>query len=225
MNYIWDINNKKTYNNRMGFYKFNRQLDFINKYVENSYSCLDIAGGSGRFAIPLKNKINRIVVIDINIEALTVLKDRNSEIETICKDFIDLNLDEKFDFIICIEAINYFEKQNEFFLKIENLLTVDGHFIFTFTNINSWRYYLRKLRHRKRKNLMYNEYPLNQLKKIIELNNLKIVEIKGMNWIPFPLSSNSIFVPFFAWIENVLCLNRWIAQSPWLLISVRKDNK
>lgn len=115
MNYIWDINNKKTYNNRIGFYKFNRQLNFINKYVENSYSCLDIAGSSGRFAIPLKNKINRIVVIDINKEALTVLNDRNSEIETICKDFVDLNLGEKFDLILCIEAIFYFKKQNDFF--------------------------------------------------------------------------------------------------------------
>lgn len=224
MAYNWDYLDKGAYNNRVGHYKFRRQFKFITEHGESHFgSILDIAGGSGRFALPLRAYSNDITVIDINIAALELLRERGKgEVEIIHGDFIDINIENKYSLILCIEAIGYFPDWEVFFDKVNNHLVSDGKFIFLYTNPDSWRSFLRKVKHLRNGFHLYNEMDLRELKALLYKCNFEIENIEGMNWIPFSLTSNNIFILFFEFIEKVFKLKYWFAQSPWLLISVRK---
>jgi ubiquinone/menaquinone biosynthesis C-methylase UbiE len=223
MSYLWDVSNKVTYNNRTGLYKFQKEYSFIKRHLnKQSIKVLDICGGSGRFALPLLNTVDSITVLDINQEAIDILNQKASNIKTYCCDFMNFESNIKFDFVILIEAIGYFDDKELLFENINKLLNSNGLLIFQVTNPKSWRYFLRKLKNIFKKRTLYSEPNINDLLKILNNKNFEIVEIEGMNWIPLPLSSNSIFVEFFIWIESLFKLNKWINQSPWLMISVKK---
>ena len=82
MPYNWDYLDNRAYNNKVGHYKFRREFKFIvENGSQNFTSILDIAGGSGRFAIPLSDYSHNITVIDVNKEALLLLRQRKSSIE------------------------------------------------------------------------------------------------------------------------------------------------
>lgn len=219
MSYVWDIANKNTYNNRYGWYKFNRQFNFISKHFTVRSNVLDIAGGSGRFALPLFEMCQNITVIDINEEALALLASRNHNINRICGDFINLPLGNTYTFMLCIEAISYF-KYEEFFNKIDNLLDDNGTFVFMMVNPDSWRF---KLRNFNLNRTDYKEIKIREMREIIESKGLRIDSLEGFNWIPLPLKwSNSPLVNVFAFIEKTLGLNKLYSQSPWLMVSVKK---
>jgi len=223
MEYIWDYLNEKTYNTKVGLYKYKREYKFIiNNAINDFTNVLDIAGGSGRFALPLFEYSKKITVLDINQSALDLLRERNCEIDIICSDFIQFQIQDTYSLLLCIEAIEYFEDWEVFFDKVNKVLLHDGLFIFTYANPNSWRYYLRKIKHWKNVPTHYNEMSISNLIKTLYKSNLEVDKIEGMNWIPLPLSSNSILVTFFAIIENIFKLKNWHSQSPWLLIAVKK---
>ena len=224
MEYIWDYLNDKTYNTKVGLYKFRREYMFIiNNSVGKLNTILDIAGGSGRFALPLYPDSNRIIVLDVNPIALDILKERNSNINTICSDFIKSEISDTFSLILCIEAIEYFEDWEVFFNKIYEILDEDGKFIFTYANPGSWRYFLRKVKHWKKGPTPYNEMKFSELIALLNKCNFEIENMEGMNWLPLPLSSNCKLVSFFEFIENLFKLKYWYSQSPWILLSITKS--
>ena len=223
MEYIWDYLNDKTYNTKVGLYKFKREYKFITTNSTGRLNnVLDIAGGSGRFALPLYSSSNKMTVLDVNSTALDILKGRNRNVNTICSDFIKSEISDTFSLILCVEAIEYFEDWEAFFSKTHEILKEDGRFIFTYANPGSWRYFLRKMKHWKNKPTRYNEMTFCELKEVLHKCNFEIENMEGMNWIPFPLSSNSKLVSFFEFIENFFRLRYWYSQSPWILLSIRK---
>ena len=229
MNYVWDVNYKKTYNSRTGHYKFKKEFTFIKNYTTDKIkNILDIGGGSGRFAIPLLDFCKDITLIDINEKAIETLKKRSNKIRAICADFLQYATTQhnSYDLVLCIEAFGNFEDQNQFFEKINELLAENGTFIFTSINIKSWRFYMRHIHHNyflKRSPMRYYDSSISKLEILLDKHNLKIERIEGMNWIPLPLTSNSWLVPVFAFIEKRFKLYKWINQSPMWLIAVKKN--
>ncbi|MDD4992412.1 MAG: class I SAM-dependent methyltransferase [Paludibacter sp.] len=223
MEYQWDFSNKKTYNNRVGKYKFRKQIEFVLRNAENRFdNILDVAGGSGRFALPLYEYSKNIKVVDLDVEALNILSSRNNNIVTLQGDFIEVEITETFSLILCIEALGYFDDLDKFFAKINNLLSDQGRFVFMYNNPDSWRFLLRKIRHIRKGAHPYKEIKFDELKSILKKYSFDIVEMKGMNWLPLPLSSNSRLVWLFEFFEKWLGLSKWYSQSPWLLISIKK---
>jgi SAM-dependent methyltransferase len=222
MAYVWDKENKDTYNNRYGAYKYKLQHEFIVQNFTHRSNILDIAGGSGRFALPLYDLCKNITVVDISEEALALLASRNREIKRTHGDFMKLDFDSTYTFILCIEAISYFN-YNDFFKKISTLLDDKGSFVFMMVNPESWRF---KLRNFNMDRTNYNEIKLAEMKAIIERNNLIIDTVQGFNWIPLPLSySNSPLIELFAYFEKMAGLNKLYSQSPWLMVSVKKQGR
>ncbi|GAB1414659.1 hypothetical protein MASR2M117_00650 [Paludibacter sp.] len=222
--YNWDYLDKRAYNNKVGHYKFGRQLEFIKEHGKNRFdTILDIAGGSGRFALPLRTYSEDITVIDVNSTALALLEERaENKIKIIQGDFMEVVIEYKFSLILCIEAIGYFSDWELFFKKVNRLLSIEGRFIFSYTNPNSWRFFLRKVKNWKNGFYPYHEMKISELKEMLNNCDLEIDTMEGMNWIPFSLTSNNILVSVFAFIEKVFRLRYWFAQSPWLMISVNK---
>jgi 2-polyprenyl-3-methyl-5-hydroxy-6-metoxy-1,4-benzoquinol methylase len=226
MAYLWDFQDKNAYNNRSGNYKTEVQMRFIMDNMRgHTDRILDIAGGAGRFALPLTMYSKDITVLDINETAIRILKERNKSIHTICSDFMETVIEKTFSLILCIEAIGYFSNWEDFFKKIHSLMEDDGRFIFTYTNPSSWRFVLRNIKRKISTTRSYTEMDLKELQKLLYRCGLEIEVMEGMNWMPLPVRSNSIFVGPLAFSEKAFKLNKWYAQSPWLLLSVKKLNK
>jgi SAM-dependent methyltransferase len=225
MTYVWDFQDKNAYNNRSGNYKTEVQLRFILDNLENkTEKILDIAGGAGRFAIPLLEYSKDITVLDINETAIKILNGRNSRISTICGDFIETEIKKTFSLILCIEALGYFKNWEDYFQKIYSLMDKNGRFIFTYTNPSSWRFFLRNVKRHITTTNSYTEMDLKDFKKLLAKCGLEIEVMEGMNWMPLPMRSNSVFVGPLAFTERAFKLNKWYSQSPWLLMSVKKIN-
>ena len=215
MGYNWDYLDAKSYNNKVGRYKFKREFDFIISYAkDNFHKVLDVAGGSGRFALPLREFSRSITVIDINQTAIQLLKERDNNINAICGDFIKTEINDTYSTIICIEALGYFYDLKSFFNKTNSLLSDNGRLIIQYNNPRSWRFLLRELKHLKSGHYKYNELNLKELIKILSVCNLEIENMSGMNWIPLPLFSNSRFVNFFVKIEKYYDLRNGIPKAP-----------
>lgn len=222
--YYWDIQNSATYNNKMGRYKTKCEYDFINQFLQSPKKILDIGGGSGRFALPLKEHGHDVTVIDLNENALTLLKMRDPLMNCVHADFIEWEFNNKkhFDIVLAIEVLLYIKDWHSFFLKVHKLLSDNGIFIFTATNKNSWRTILQKIKDRNQPDYNYSIYSIKTYKKIISDSNFLIEKKCGFLWIPCKISSNSKFVDFFAWVEKKYGLGKFIFQSPWLIFAVKK---
>lgn len=219
--YLWDVKNPKGYKNRMGSYKTRIQLDFILKQIkEKKMRILDIGGGSGRFAIPIKLKGHDVTVIELDNNAINLLKKREDKIKTILMDFNDFITDTKYDIIICMEVLQYFPSYCNSFKRIFDMLKNDGIFIFTVVNSSSWRYFLRKLK----KHTNYNITSYRDYLKLLKSNNFRIINKKGFQWIPLTVNSNSRMVLLFSYLEKILFLDKCFIQSPYLLFAVRKNS-
>ena len=223
--YNWDYLNTKAYNNTIGRYRTDIELAFITKYItEENEKILDIAGGSGRITIPLIKYSNDITVTDINTKAMQILDERDLGIKTVCGDFSQTDFPNLYTLILCIEGPDYFNDWDEFFGKVSSLLEEKGKCIFTYTNPGSWRYMLRRIKNRNKKN-PYHVHSFGDLKKLLLRKGFEIKEIRGFNWMPFPVNSNSPLVNFCSFLEKNLKLYKWYSQSPWMLISIKKNSK
>ena len=223
--YNWDYLNKKAYNNTIGKYRTEIELKFISKHIDKENDkILDIAGGSGRIAIPLLKYSNSITVTDINTKAMQILEERDLGIKTIEGDFSKTEFKDHYSLILCIEGPDYFQDWDELFGKISNLLEDRGKCIFTYTNPKSWRYRLRKVKNVNKEN-PYKVIELEELKKLLLRKGFEVKEIKGFNWMPFSVSSNNPLVGLFATLERKLGLYKWYSQSPWMLIYIKKSTK
>lgn len=223
--YNWDYLNKKAYNNTIGRYRTDIELKFIKKYIKReNEKILDIAGGSGRIAIPLIKYSSDITVTDINTKAMQILDERELGIKTVGGDFSTTDFPNLYTLILCIEGPDYFEDWDQFFGRINSLLEDGGRCIYTYTNPSSWRYLLRRIKNINKKN-PYHVHSFESLKELLEQKGFEIKEIRGFNWMPFSVASNSPLVPFFAFLETKLKLYKWHSQSPWMLISIKKNTK
>ncbi len=217
ISYIWDI--KTGYATRYGKYKTKIQRSFINKFVGEGLRILDVGGGSGRFAIELSIK-NDVMVIDPNEEAILLLKHRAPIIESICTKFEDYHTKDVFDLILMIEVLQYFDNLEKIFKRVNQLLKVNGLFIFTILNHKSIKYLFKRISGRTRYPDIRN---YNQYIKLLEKNGFRLVDVYGYNWLPVKVCSNNIFIPLFTKLENIFLLNRVPHFSPELLFAVQKQ--
>lgn len=216
--YLWDKDNPQGYHNKMGFYKTQVELNFIIEQISKSNSSiLDLGGGSGRFALPLMELKHDVTVVDLNKDAIDLCKKRGIE-KAFCADIRTINLP-KFDVLLAIELFLVTTPQEVLEVAAHHLKE-NGIFIFVATNKQSWRYKLHSLRKKKSKNL--GEFTLDEYKQIANDAGFETVTIKGFNWMPFRVNSNSVLIPFIASVEKLLGLNKWLSQSPWLLFACKK---
>ena len=220
MTYIWDINTG--YATKGGKYKTEREISLIKKHMpDRKMKILDIGGGSGRFAIPLSQMGHCVTVIDINDEALSILRNRNDNIGIINDNFENFKNDCYFDMVLMIETMGNFLDLCLIFNKIHSMIDIGGNVIFTALNANSLKYKIRQL-------IPHYHYPgihdYKTYRKLLIDCGFEIVDASGFNWLPFRVNTNSVLVPFFAKMEQSFQLNRWLTQGPELLFCARKSS-
>jgi len=223
--YNWDIENPRGYANAMGLYRTRKERAFLQAHVTgHRLRILDVGGGSGRFAIPLAEQGHAVTVVDISPEAIWQLQRRtSSHISTYCADFLDHTFDTTFDVVVGMESIQYFTSTTLVYLfeKVHRMLRPGGLFVFTELNNRSWRYALHKVRSA----IHYNVAAPAGYRRALQAAGFRLIDVKGFVWMPFSVASNSPLVRVFESVECSLGLDRWISQSPWLLIAAQRSRE
>lgn len=218
--YQWDENNPRGYFNRSGFYKTKVEFEFILKHIsENHETILDIGGGSGRFALPLRQSGYDVTVIDLDSDAIDLCK-KKGIIKSYCQDIRDFERI-GFDIVLAIELF-LVTPPDIVFNEAADRLNKDGIFIFVANNKNSWRYKLHSSRSNISKN--YGEYSVKEYYSMLKDKGFKVIDVKGFNWLPFKVSSNNFLIPLFTELESLFKLYKWLEQSPFLLFACKRIN-
>jgi SAM-dependent methyltransferase len=181
---------------------------------------LDIAGGSGRFALPLLRDGYEVTVNDISPASLQLLETRCAHlpVRLLPGDFLTLDIPGGFDSVLAMECLEYLPL-DLVLSRVRGLLKPGGLFIFTGLNSGSWRFVVRGLlgrAHAEEHVMKTREYrsACNKL-------GFEVLAMRGLMWTPFAVASNSPLVPVFANLERVLGLRAIHSQSPWILVAAR----
>lgn len=132
--YNWDEEGLP-YSSRMGKYKTEVEYKFILKNITNyqlNSKILDIGGGSGRFSSKMKSLGYDCLVIDPDVDAISIAKQKGLKIENI--EFHEFSSESKYAIILAIEVLLYIKDKDFFFNKVHQYLKNGGVFIFTATN-------------------------------------------------------------------------------------------
>jgi len=115
------------------------QLEFIKKYSSNRKTILDIAAGTGNYAMAFSKMGYKVDVLELDKEMIKILNDKNKKENTNVKSIemdmrsIDQLGKEKYEVIYCIGNslvhLSDLEEINNFVKKAYNALTDNGVFI------------------------------------------------------------------------------------------------
>ncbi len=107
-------------------------LDAIGSSLKN-LKVLDVGCGGGILCEPMSRLGALVTGIDENKKAITVAKEHakkmNLKINYLHGKAADLNINEKFDVVTCMEVVEHVEDVNSLILQVKNLLKDDGFFI------------------------------------------------------------------------------------------------
>jgi predicted TPR repeat methyltransferase len=223
--YQYDVDNPLVYKNAMGYYKTERQLTFIKRFLNRpGRQLLDIGGGGGRLAVPIASLGHSITVLDVSAEALALLRTRtNNTVDVIHSDIMSFQSQKQFDVVLAIDTLKYVVSAPlvDVFKTINGLMTMDGVFLFADINKGSWRNRLSCLLGR-RNGQHYNIDSTDGYIETFKTAGFEVVAVTGFLWMPFAFNSNSSLVPLFKVVEDVFHLRRWTKQSPWLLFAAKR---
>ena len=98
--------------------------------ISEGHSVLDVASGTGILYSFLKHiPLSNYVALDISENMLKELEHLYPKTKTICDDFDkEINLEEKFDYIIIFNSIPHFENLNIVFSNVRKHLKIGGIF-------------------------------------------------------------------------------------------------
>jgi len=210
------------YASRSGVYKTRVQYQFVREHFPPAPArVFDLAGGSGRFALPLLRDGYDVTVNDLNSANLGLLQERCGDlpVSLLPGDFLQVSVPGQFDCALAIECLNFLPFEPAL-ARVRDLLKPGGVFVFSQLNSGSWRFLGRRMLGRARA----GEHVMKTREYCAACNKLgfDVLSMRGMMWTPFMVNSNSPLVPVFANLERVLGLSAIHSQSPWILIAIRR---
>ena len=125
------------YDEIMEMIEYDGWVDLTKKYLTSSSSVLDLACGSGTFAISLANNGYKVTGLDLSKEIIEVAKEKakTNHVETVFKvgDMTNFKYNEEFDVITCFfDSVNFLtlDEVNKMMDSVYNNLKDGGYFIF-----------------------------------------------------------------------------------------------
>src|SRR5262245_53152647 len=185
----WDVSNPQGYNNRSGVYKTRVELDFIRRlFPKPPARVLDIAGGCGRFAVPLLDAGYDVTVNDIHLPSLERLKARCSHRQPniLYGDFLKLGGKNEFDCALAMECLDKMPF-DQVLSRVHRALKPGGVFVFSVLNSGSWRFMLRRLVGRAAS----GEFVMRsrEYRDACERAQFEVIDARGLMWSPFTVTS------------------------------------
>jgi ubiquinone/menaquinone biosynthesis C-methylase UbiE len=208
MSYMWEEVERKRYSKSLKW--FERRTFAKAMGICQVNSCLDIGGGVGhRFPVNCEN----YTLIEKDLEAIAIFRDKYPKGHFIEGDFLTLNLEKKYDVILMVQLSTDAEHINKMVAKAYSLLCEGGLMLFTTSNKNSYKGLLYS------KGYAYQD-SYTSWRKFLEALSVSSVSYYGYGWLPFRRDSDCFLIPLLKWIDIVL--GKFVSISPWLLIVVKK---
>lgn len=221
----------------MGQYLTSIESFFIYQCLQNTkttHSVLDIGGGTGRFAIPLKEKGFDVTVIEVQAAPLWWLRTKNPSIHSILISPRIRGWPIKDSCMDCILAIQIPHLGADWFWQeCHRILRANGIVIMCSSNNHSYKGLLHKMRPllkpfvMKRGKWAYSNFyriSAKSLIKTMEKNNFRLEAALGYNWLPATRDSNFPLIPLWGTVEEGLGLRKNLTfQSPWVLFQARAN--
>jgi SAM-dependent methyltransferase len=133
----WNNQNYNHYKFRsLRNYYCNRLLQLYKFYIPNNSNILEVGCGNGNFLARLNPSTG--VGIDFSSKLIKEANALHPHLTFIEMDACNLNLDEKFDYIICSDLLNELWDVHSFLSKLKKCCHRDSRFIFN-TYSNLWR--------------------------------------------------------------------------------------
>ena len=162
--------------------------DIIQEYAPDTQSILELACGTGSFAISLDElDCYDITATDMSSDMINVAREKAKSINATVKfqtmDYRNIDISKRFDTVIMLfDSINYMMQDNDIlnvFNQVKKVLNERGLFIFDFTTpVNSEKavdllneerttengyYYKRQSRYDKQAGIHYNEFLIKKI--------------------------------------------------------------
>lgn len=215
----WDVVNAS----RMGKYLTEKEADFIYPCLKNGMGiCLDVGGGSGRFATQFLEE-RRFIDMDINLSSLKKALKRKLEVIRADAEKIPFKND-TFDCLSAIEVTPYLDV-DMFLIEAHRVLKDGGKLLIITLNKKSYKFFCHFLRQKlfDKKDISDYKRTYKEIKEKLEKIGFEIKKMRGFNWIPMGNNANSRFVSFFSVCENLLKLEVLPSISHWIfLFAVKK---
>lgn len=152
-------------------------------------SVLDVGCGSGRYAIEFANRgAWRVVGIDMAANMIELAQNlaKSNKLESVCEfvqaDFMDLELDEIFDYSIAIGVLDYVQDAAALLNKMRRL--TKRRVAVTFPTKSFLRQQVREIRYRLRNCPLYfyNQRDIERLMETVGAPDYEITKIKGWGY-------------------------------------------
>ena len=137
------------YDEIMEMIEYDGWVNLTKKYLTPSSKILDLACGSGTFAISLANDGYKVSGLDLSREIIAVAKEKaitnHVDIDFKVKDMTNFTYDEKFDVVTCyFDSINFLalDEVSKMMDNVYNHLVTGGYFIFdlfTLSKMNEFK--------------------------------------------------------------------------------------
>jgi SAM-dependent methyltransferase len=222
---------EKTAQTRWGCYvsKIEKQviLKASNWAKSNSINtALEIGCEGGRWSKMLAEQGWSMVCTDINPECLEICQRKIPGAECILvaeEDRTILAEPSTVGLLLCIEVPQVINS-DWFISEAFRVLNPDGFVVCVFQNRRSYRAYLHRLARSKRTVDYYGVVAYPEWRKKLCEQGFKLIDEVGFCWAPFSRHSNSMLIPLFTYLEQLLGLRQLTSISPWIIFIAQKDN-
>ena len=181
--YWLSLNEHRDYEEQVRAYFIDESLKEYKKINHNRIDILDLGCGRGWLA-PIISKYGSYTGVDFSPEAIKIAQQKYGERATfILSDGTQANwgLEQKpsFDVIVCSEVIEHITEQTSFIESAVKLLKNDGILVLTTPNGNLWKLFEKRRVNQKFKQPIENWLTPLQLKDLLKLHNLAILDHEG----------------------------------------------
>ncbi len=205
----------------MGKYLTRVETDFLLKSVNQSKLNLvmDIGAEAGRFSMVGTTQQVTAIGIDIDLNSLKRLKQKNRNVIVIQADARKIPLREHlFDAVFMIEVLDYIPEADEALSECNRILKSASPLVLSFGNQSSLK---AKLRGFRGKSYLHS---YSEIVQSLCKTRFKVTKKMGYSWLPLGRMSNSKFVPFLSATERVLGLRHIPRWSPWVMLCAVKSS-
>jgi SAM-dependent methyltransferase len=187
---------------------------------------LDLGCGSGQWSHLLSTLGWHMTCVDVDRDALSICR-RNvpkaNYILTDCNARTIPGNSGSAGLLLCIEAPLL--DSDWFLAETDRILNKGGLLVGVWWNSRSlrgmaWRLKQNLKTHRDATCFYTSSY--SSWKKRLAMARFEMLYENGFCWGPFSRSSDSSLIPGFSALERILCLNRWLAFSPWIIFVAKK---
>jgi len=218
-------------------------LSVLERYLKKQYVVLDAGCGEGNLSLFIANRGNNVTGVDISMESIEICKEKARKLGLKMKtrfvkgDIRKYKLDNRFDFIICIEVLEHVKDGALLLGRFSRLLNPSGIIILSTPSRNAPLFRLKLTERQDKLSGHLKRYTCEELVCLLKNKGLKILETRKaegilrnflfynrMGIIPLKLANRFTFVSdLLTFLDNITL--KLFGESQIIVVAQKPANK